>query len=162
MDCLAFSQSCQSRHSVRSSFTKMDLTFSIEHRVYHSILGRRFVKQFTLFHGAIVLSCLSVTLMYCSQTVGWIKMKLPMEIGLDPGHIVLDGDPAPPKRGTSFQFSAHVHCGPTAGWIKMPQWYGCRPWPRRLCVRWGSSSPPPKKGGLPPPIFVPCLLWQNG
>jgi len=40
--------------------------------------------------------CLSVTLVYCSQTVGWIKMKFGMEISLDPGHIVLGGDPAAP------------------------------------------------------------------
>jgi len=32
--------------------------------------------------------------MYCSQTVGWMKMPLCMEVGLGPGHIVLDGDPA--------------------------------------------------------------------
>jgi len=50
-----------------------------------------------------VLSCpvcpvLSVTLVYCGQTVGWIKMKLGM-------HIVLDGDPAaPPERGTAPNF----------------------------------------------------------
>jgi len=31
-------------------------------------------------------------LMYCGQTVGCIKMKLGMEAGLSPGHIVLDGD----------------------------------------------------------------------
>ena len=40
-----------------------------------------------------LLSCLSVTLMYCGQTVGRIKMKLGMQVGL--GHTVLDGDPAP-------------------------------------------------------------------
>ena len=34
------------------------------------------------------LSVLSVTLMYCGQTVGWIKMPLDTEIGLGPGHIV--------------------------------------------------------------------------
>ena len=34
---------------------------------------------------------------YCGQTVGWIKMKLGMEVGLGPGDIVLDGDPDPPK-----------------------------------------------------------------
>jgi len=49
-----------------------------------------------------VLSCLSVlsvTLVYCGQTVGLIKMKLiGMEVGLGPGHIVLDGDPAPPPQ----------------------------------------------------------------
>ena len=67
------------------------------------------------------MSCLSVTLVYCGKTVGWIKMKLGMQVGLDPGHIVLDGDPAPPpqKRGHSPQFSAHVYCGQTAGWIKI-------------------------------------------
>jgi len=45
------------------------------------------------------LSVLFVTLMYRGQTVGWIKMKLCMQVGLGPGHIVLDGDPAPlPQR----------------------------------------------------------------
>jgi len=50
----------------------------------------------------------------------WIKIVLGMEVGLGPGHIVLDGDSAPlPKRGQS-QFLAHFYCGQTAGWIKMP------------------------------------------
>jgi len=42
-----------------------------------------------------------------------------MQVGLGPGHIVLDEDPAPPK-GAHPQFSAHVYCGQTAGWMKMP------------------------------------------
>jgi len=59
--------------------------------------------------------------MYCGQTVGWIKMKLGMQVGLGPGHIVLDGDQLLPQKGvTAPQFSAHVFCGQTAGWIKMP------------------------------------------
>jgi len=47
------------------------------------------------------LSYLSVTLVHCGQTVGWIKMKLGKLVGLGPSHIVLDGDPAPspPQRG---------------------------------------------------------------
>jgi len=45
----------------------------------------------------VVLSDLFVMLAYCGQTVGWIKMKLGTEIGLGPGHIVLDGDPQPPR-----------------------------------------------------------------
>ena len=58
--------------------------------------------------------------------VGWIKMKLGVQVGLGPGHIVLDWDPAElpfPKRGRSPQFSAfsaHICCGQMAGWIKMP------------------------------------------
>jgi len=39
-------------------------------------------------------------------------MPLGREVGLGPGDIVLDGDPAPPKVH-SLQFSAHVYCGQT-------------------------------------------------
>jgi len=53
--------------------------------------------------------------------VGRIKMKLGVQLGLSPGHIVSDGDPAPPPKGAQpLQFLRHVHCGQTAGWIKMP------------------------------------------
>jgi len=48
-------------------------------------------------------------------------MKLGMKVSLGPGDIVLNGVPAPQiKWGTSpTQFSAHVDCDQTAGWIKM-------------------------------------------
>ena len=36
---------------------------------------------------------------YCGQTAGWMKTPLGMEVDLDPGHIVLDGDPASPAKG---------------------------------------------------------------
>ena len=68
------------------------------------VFGRPFVKRYTLCYRSIVclsvclsvLSCLSVTFVHCGQTVGRIKMKLGMRVGLGPGHIVLGGDPAPP------------------------------------------------------------------
>ena len=49
-------------------------------------------------------------------------MKHGTQVGLGPGHIVLDGGPAPlPQRGTApIQFSAHICCGQMAAWIKMP------------------------------------------
>jgi len=48
-------------------------------------------------------------------------MPLGMEVGLGPGHIVLDGHPSPHRKGQSSpHFSADVYCGQTAGWIKMP------------------------------------------
>ena len=34
---------------------------------------------------------------YCGQTTGWIKTPLGAEVDLGPGHIVLDGVPAPTK-----------------------------------------------------------------
>ena len=64
-----------------------------------SIFGQPFVKRFSLSYRTVVrLSVLSVTLVYCGQTAGWIKMPLGMEVGLDLFHIVLDEDPAPPLR----------------------------------------------------------------
>ena len=52
---------------------------------------------------------------YCGQTAGWIKMPLGTEVGLGPGYIVLDGDPALPHwKGTAApHFLAHVYCGQT-------------------------------------------------
>jgi len=68
------------------------------------ISGRPFIKRFALCYRTVVClsclsACLSVTLMYCGQTVGWIKMKLGTDVGLGPGHIVLHGDPAPARKG---------------------------------------------------------------
>jgi len=44
-----------------------------------------------------------------------------MEVGLGPGHIVLNGDPAPlPKEGAQQPpLSAHFYCGQTTGCIKI-------------------------------------------
>jgi len=38
-------------------------------------------------------------LVYCGQTVLQIEMPLGTEVGLGPNHIVLDGDPAPRRKG---------------------------------------------------------------
>jgi len=49
-------------------------------------------------------------------------MPLGVDVSFGPGDIVLGGDTAPPKKGHSTppHFSAHVYCGQTVGWIKMP------------------------------------------
>jgi len=64
------------------------------------LIWRPFVKWFALRYRTVVspvCPVLSVTLVYCGQTVEWIKMPLGLEVGLGPGHIVLDGDPSPKK-----------------------------------------------------------------
>jgi len=68
-----------------------------------------------LSNATATTSCLSVMLVYCGQIVGWIKMPLGREVGLDPGDIVLDGDPSPTERGISSppHFSTHVYRGQT-------------------------------------------------
>ena len=43
---------------------------------------------------------------------GWIKTALGMEVGLGPGHIVLDGDPAPlPKKGSESPMPVGTEVG---------------------------------------------------
>jgi len=104
--------------------------------------------------------CLSVTLVYCGQTVGWTRMPLGMEVGLAPGHIVLDGDTAAPKKGdTTTQFTAHVCCGQTAGRTKMPLGaeVGHRPGHIVLYV----DAAPPRKGAQQPSTFGLTLLWHG-
>jgi len=101
---------------------------------------------------SVCLSCLyvlSVTLVYCGQTVGWIKMKLGMRVGIGPGYIVLYGDPAPlPKGAQPPQFSAHFYCGQTAGCIQMPLGMEVGLGPGHIVLDWDPA--PPTKGGTAP------------
>ena len=103
-------------------------------------------------------------LVYCGQTVGWIKMKLGTKVGLSPGHIVLDGDPAPPpQRGTFPQLSAHVCCGQAAGWIKLPLGMKVYLGPGDIVLH-GDPSPlplPKKMRRQQPPIFGPCIVAKR-
>ena len=60
---------------------------------------------------------------YCGQTAGCIKMPLGMDVGLNPGYCVLDGEQYPsPTRGRTPPTEIFGPCflWPTAGWIKMP------------------------------------------
>ena len=56
------------------------------------------------------LSVLSVTLVYCGQTVGRIKMKLGMQYGgrLSLGEFVRWGPSPPPERGTVTGSTKHI------------------------------------------------------
>jgi len=47
-------------------------------------------------------------------------MPLGADVNVGPGDVVLDGVAAPPEIGTDPQFSVHVYCGQTAGWMKTP------------------------------------------
>jgi len=87
-------------------------------------------------------------------------MPLSRELGLGPGHIVFDRDPAPPKKGAqspNFWPMCLAAKRLDGSRCRLVGRYRPRPWPH--CVRWGSTSPPPKDTA---PIFVPCLLWSNG
>jgi len=78
------------------------------------------------------LSCpdLSETFVHCGHTVGQIKMKLGMQVGLGPGHIVLDADPAPLPTGAQLHNFGPYLLRPN-GWMHQDAtWYGGRPQPR--------------------------------
>jgi len=122
--------------------------------------GRPFVWRFALCYQTVLLSVclsvLSVTLVHCGQTAGWIKMKLGMQVSIGPGRIVLDGTQLPRKMGIAApQFSSHVYCSLTAAWIKM-----------KLGVEVGLGSghivldgdPPPPPKGAQPPNFQPISV----
>ena len=102
---------------------------------------------------------LSVTLVYCGQTVAWIKMKLGMQVCLGHGHTVLDGDPAPPAPKQSPRCLAHIWCGQMAGWIKMLHGREVDLGPSDIMLNGDQASSSPKMAQ--PPIFSPCLLWPN-
>ena len=63
-----------------------------------------------------------------------------------------------PHKGHSPRFSAHVCCGQTAGWIKMPLGREVRLGPGDIVLD-GNSAPP--KGAQQHPLFGPCLLWRS-
>jgi len=84
-------------------------------------------------------------------------MLLGMEVGLGPGHIVLHGDPAPPrKKGAQPPIFGQCLMWPN-GWMDQDAtWCGGKPLPRRLCVRWGPLSP--EKKAETPPNFWPMYI----
>ena len=67
-------------------------------------------------------------------------MPLGREVGLNP---------LPRKGGRAPQFSAHVYCGQTAGWIKMALGMEVGLSPGHNFARWGPSSFSPKRGTDP-------------
>jgi len=89
-----------------------------------------------------------VTFVHCGQTVGRIKMKLGMQVGLGPGYIVLDGDP----KGHSPQNFGPYLLRPNGCMGQDVTWYGAKPRPRRLRVR---HSP---ERGVRSPNFPPMFI----
>ena len=107
------------------------------------------------------LSCLSVTLAYCGQTVEWIKMKLGMHGGLALATLCYIGTQLLSlKRGRSPQFLAHICSVQTAGWIKMQLGREVGLSPSDIVLDY-DPAPLPKKGAELP-IFCLYLLLSNG
>ena len=118
-------------------------------------MGRPFVKRFDLCHRTVVLSvclyCLSVCNVGVLSPNGWTDQDETWHAGrLGPGHIVLEGDPAPPlSKGNSPQFSTHICCGQMAAWIKMSLGMEVGLGPSDFVLD-GTQFPLPKKVAEPP------------
>ena len=105
-----------------------------------------------------LLSCLSVTLVYCGQTVEWIKMPLGMEVGLDPGHTHCVRRPSSPRKRLNPQLSAHVSVAKRLDGSRFHLLYGGRPRERRHCVRWRPAPPHQKRNTDALPTFRPMSI----
>jgi len=114
-----------------------------------TVMGRPLVKRFALCYRTVVLSKCLVSDVGVLWPNGWMDQdETCMQLGLDPGHIVLDGDPTPPPPKGHPQFSAYrpICCSQMARWIKMP-----------LGMEVGDfvldreQAPLPKRGPSPPP-----------
>jgi len=99
------------------------------------------------------LSVLSVGLSCPVLSVCNVRVLWPN--GWTDGHIVLDGDPAPPpQRSTApIQFSANICCGQLAAWVKMPLGMELGLSPGDFVLDGDPALPSPKKGAEPPPQF---------
>jgi len=114
--------------------------------------------------------------MHCGQTVGRIKMKLGVQAGLGPDHTVLDGDPAPPRKGAQLpprsKFTgAGFACvriirGPCLLWPN--SWMdqdetslGGRHRPSPNCVKWEPSSHPPKGHSTAPKVSAMSVVASS-
>ena len=89
-------------------------------------------------------------------------MALSMEVGLDPGDFVFDGDPVTPRTEgtpTTTQFLAHVYCDQTAGWMKAPRGTEVDLGLGQIVL---DGVPRLRETGTEPPhLFGPCLLWPR-
>ena len=88
-------------------------------------------------------------------------MSLGVELRLDPGDFVLDGDPvALPQKGDGPpKFSADGYCDQTAGWMKLILGMVIGFSPGEFVLD-GDPAPSPK--GAQTPSFGQCPLWPNG
>jgi len=75
-------------------------------------------------------------------------MKLGTQVGLGPGHIVLDGNPLTLPQRANPQFLGHICCGQMAAWIKVSLGIELRLDPGDFVLD-GDTAPSPKRGQSP-------------
>jgi len=109
----------------------------------------------------VCLSALSVTLMYCGQTAGWIKMLLGMEVGLGPGDCVRWGPTSPLQNGAEPPIFSPCLLW-LNGWMDQDgTWHEGRLGSGHVVLD-GDPAPPPQKGDRAPNFRpVPVAKWLD-
>jgi len=93
-------------------------------------------------------------------------MPLSMDAGLSSEDFVLDGEPVPLRDmgAKPPQFFAHVYCGQTAGWIKMPLGVEVGLGLRHIVFDVDPATPRKKAHPLPPNFWPMSIVakWVDG
>jgi len=111
------------------------------------------VKVFARPFVLSILSCLSLCDIGLLWPNGWVDQYETWHAGRPRPrpHCVRWGPTSPSPKGNNPQFSAHVCCGKTAGWIKMP--LGMEVGPGDIVLD-GDPSPPKRgRDSSPPPLL---------
>jgi len=61
----------------------------------------------------------------------------------------------------SPQFSVHVYCGQTAGWMKTPTDTEVDLGPGYIVLNWDPARPAKGAQQPPSPLLGPCILWPR-
>ena len=85
-------------------------------------------------------------------------MPVGTEVNVGIGDVVLDRVAALPKRGMVPQFSVHVYCGQTAGWMKTPHGTDVELGAGHVVLE-ADSAPPGEKGTA---AFSAYVCWGYG
>ena len=131
-----------------------------------TVFGRPFVKPFARCYRTAVLSVCLSSLSVCNVGVYWPKGWMDQDETGQGGrprpwpHCVRWRPSSPLPKGAQPPILAHDCCGQTAGWIMMPLDREIGLGPRDI-VSDGDPALSSERGTAPP-LFGPCLFWQNG
>ena len=94
----------------------------------------------------------------CGQTAGWTKMPLGMDVGFGPGDFVLDGDPAPLRKGHSnpplFGPCLLWPWSPILATAKLLFYFNMKPWLNTMLLG-------PRPTSLPCGILMHPAIWPE-
>jgi len=71
-------------------------------RIWRTVFGRPFEKRLALCYRTVVCPVCNVGVLWPNGWTDQVKLSMQVLVGVGPGHIVLDGDPAPLTTGAQL------------------------------------------------------------